>query len=284
MSVLNSAQLYNSIAAPGSKAIVMAIINLTNDSFYDGGRYRSDEAIRNRIHQVISEGASIIDFGACSTRPGAREVEIHEELDLLVRGISMLRENYSDFPVSLDTYRAEIVQTIHTRFGETWINDISGGAFDSDLHEVVKELNLPYILMHIQGTPATMQQAPSYQNVVEEVFTYLQEKAARLESKGISKLLLDPGFGFGKTVDHNFKMLANLQKLTNFGRPVLAGISRKSMIYKLLGTSPDEALNGTTALNILALQQGVKILRVHDVKEAVECLHLWDKVSFVQAD
>lgn len=267
-------ELYDSLKIKDSQPIVMGILNVTQDSFYDGGKYTDEQAIRHRIHEMIDEGASILDFGACSTRPGAVEIPEELEIERLIKAIRILKSDFPDFPFSVDTYRSGVVLKVVEAFGPCWINDISGGDFDGELIAVVANLQLPYVLMHIQGTPAIMQQNPRYENVILEVLEYLRRKKYALENAGLKQIIIDPGFGFGKTIQHNFRMLSSLQDFSTLDAPILVGISRKSMIYKLLNITPAEALNATTALNMLALERGASILRVHDVREAFECIAL----------
>ncbi|MBW6461073.1 MAG: dihydropteroate synthase, partial [Bacteroidales bacterium] len=223
--------------------------------------------------QMLEDGAYIIDIGAVSTRPGAAEVSVEEEKRRLMPPLKEIRKSFPELIISVDTYRAEIARMAAGE-GADMINDISGGTFDPEMIPLVSELGIPYVIMHIQGTPQNMQVNPQYQNVTEEVFAFLLQQARKLESTGHKKIILDPGFGFGKTVDHNYTLLSHLDWLTANGYTVLAGLSRKSMINKVLGIKPQHALNGTTVLNTIALLKGVSILRVHDVKEALEAVEL----------
>jgi len=272
---------------------VMGILNVTPDSFYDGfstsppvplsksERGNRGQGVKGgevetwltKAEAIVQEGAYIIDIGAVSTRPGAPEVTVEEEKRRLFPVLKELRKSYPDVIISIDTYRAEIARMAAGE-GADMINDISGGTFDPLMHTTVVNLKIPYILMHIKGVPGTMQADPVYENVTEEVFTFLLSQAKKLEEKGHQKIILDPGFGFGKTVEHNYALLKSLDKLAEPGYPVLAGLSRKSMINRVLGTKPGEALNGTTVLNTVALMKGASILRVHDVREAVEAVKL----------
>jgi dihydropteroate synthase len=254
---------------------VMGILNITPDSFYDGG-YRSTLGDFLRLaEKMISEGADAIDVGAFSTRPTAAEINTEEEWARLKETLLQLRKRFSQTVISVDTYRSEIARrAIHE--GADIINDISGGQFDPEIFEVVAEHHSPYIMMHIQGTPATMQINPVYNDVVNEIDDFFQRQLILLKKKGVEKnILLDPGFGFGKTVAHNYRLLHGLGQFARHGFPVVAGVSRKSMINKILGTTPATALNGTTAVNMLALINGANLLRVHDVKEAVETIKLY---------
>ena len=266
--------LFDSLTRPFARPIAMGILNVTEDSFFDGGKYTDEKSIRSRIQVMVQEGASILDFGACSTRPGAIEISEAIEIERLIKAIAILKSDFPDFPFSIDTYRSGVVHEVVKNFGPCWVNDISGGNFDSKLIDLLAKLQLPYVLMHIQGNPATMQQNPSYVNVIDEVVEYLRMKKNSLEKAGLKQIILDPGFGFGKTIGHNYSLLANLPVFRNLEAPLLVGLSRKSMIYKLLGTTPADALNATTALNMIALEKGAGILRVHDVREASECIAL----------
>lgn len=231
------------------------------------------EAWRGQVDEMVTEGAYIIDIGAVSTRPGAAEVDFTEEKKRLLPVLKKARQEYPGMLISVDTYRSDIAR-IAIAEGADMINDISGGTFDDKMIPAVIGLDIPYIIMHIQGTPANMQNNPAYHDVVEEVFSFLLRKANSMEEAGHRKVILDPGFGFGKTVEHNYILLNNLHLLAENGYPVLAGLSRKSMINRVLGTKPGEALNGTTVLNTIALLKGASILRVHDVREAVEAVKL----------
>lgn len=253
--------------------VVMGILNLTPDSFYDGGTIVSEKDLLVRAEKRITEGASIIDVGAVSTKPNAKEVSEEEELLRLLPALRLLRKHFPHVFVSVDTYRSKVAIAAAGE-GADMINDISGGTFDNNMFEVVAKLALPYILMHIQGTPQTMQQNPHYVNVVDEVFDFLTTQVNHAKQKGIAQLIIDVGFGFGKTTQHNYTLLANLKRFEEMGLPMLVGASRKGMIYKTLHNTPQEALNGTTVINTLALLNGANILRVHDAKEATEAIKL----------
>lgn len=267
---------------------VMGVLNVTPDSFYDGfsasppggretGRYGSMEAGRHgsgEAGKMIDDGAYIIDIGAVSTRPGADEVTIEEEKRRLIPVIKEVRKSFPDIIISIDTFRSEIAK-IAAGEGADMINDISGGTFDPLMLSAIVQLKIPYVIMHIQGTPANMQINPVYDDVVQEVKDFLLAQAEKLENAGHNKIILDPGFGFGKTVAHNYQLLNRLDEFTGTAYPVLAGLSRKSMINRVLNIKPAEALNGTTVLNTIALSKGASILRVHDVKEAVEAIKLF---------
>lgn len=255
------------------KPLVMGILNLTPDSFFDGGRYANKEAWISRTEKMIHDGASIIDLGAVSSRPGAPHVTQEEEITRLIPALEFLSKRYSKTVFSVDTYRSKVVK-LSAESGAGIINDISGGNMDNGLIEAVAATRLPYILMHMQGTPATMQVNPVYEDVTHDIGHYFENKISHLQTSGINQLILDPGFGFGKSIEHNFKMLYGLSDFKHLGFPILVGISRKSMIYKLLEITPDEALPATSALHLAALLNGANILRVHDVKEAVQVIKL----------
>jgi len=253
---------------------VMGIVNITPDSFYDGGSYHTEADLLKRCEAIITEGADIIDVGAVSTRPGAQEVDASEELRRLDRALGILRKHFPDAIISVDTYRADVAKAVVENYAVDIINDISAGTLDDCMFETVAALNVPYILMHIQGTPLTMQENPVYENLMEDIIGYFSKNVHRLRQLGVKDIIIDPGFGFGKTIEHNYEILRHLKDLKIFDLPILAGLSRKSMIYKVLETDAEYALNGTTVLNTLALVNGASILRVHDVKEAVECIKL----------
>lgn len=257
-----------------TQPIVMGILNVTPDSFYDGGRYCKVDEISRRVDQIISEGAEIIDIGAYSSRPGAQDVTAEEEWSRLSQGLEIIRKRCPEAIISVDTFRADVAEKSIVDGGAAIINDISAGMIDAQMFPTVAKLGVPYILMHMQGTPQDMQNQPQYNDVTNEVILFLSEKVLKLRQLGVKDIIVDPGFGFGKTIEHNYTLLRNLGKFKIFNMPMLVGISRKSMIYKPLNITPQEALNGTTVLNTLALANGASILRVHDVKEAVESIKL----------
>ncbi|WP_316830957.1 dihydropteroate synthase [Pedobacter aquatilis] len=261
-----------------SKPKVMGIINITPDSFYSTSRMTSiDEALR-KTEQFLNEGASFVDIGGYSSRPGAKNISEDEELERLVPIIEALNKEIPEALISVDTFRAKVAeQTILA--GAHMINDIASGDMDENMFETVARLQVPYIIMHMQGTPQNMQQNPVYNNVLLDVIDYLAKKIAALKALNIHDLIIDPGFGFGKTITHNYELLNQMEDFKVFNLPVLAGFSRKGMIHKVLEISAAEALNGTTVLNTIALQKGAKILRVHDVKEAVECVKLISRLD-----
>ncbi|WP_251622118.1 dihydropteroate synthase [Odoribacter lunatus] len=257
-----------------SRPVVMGILNVTSDSFFDGGRYETETAIVARIHQIVEEGAGIIDIGAYSTRPGATDVDEREELTRLDAAVELVRKYFPEVPVSIDTFRAGVARDINRCLGPVIVNDISGGTMDPDMFGFIAETGLPYIMMHIQGTPQTMQKNPEYRDVVEDVYHFFEKRIQVLNAVGFDNIIIDPGFGFGKNLQHNYELMNRLEVFGKLDYPLLVGISRKSMIFRLLGTSPAEALNGTTVLNTVALLKGASILRVHDVKEAVEAVKI----------
>lgn len=254
---------------------VMGILNVTPDSFFAASRTFSETEVARRAEQLLADGADIIDIGGYSTRPGAAEVSPGEEWARLSLGLKAVRAVSAEAVVSVDTFRADVARRCVEEYGVAIVNDISGGELDADMFPTVAALGVPYILMHMQGTPQTMQQAPHYDDVLHEVILYLARKVQQLRELGVRDIILDPGFGFGKTVDDNYRLLACLDELALFGLPVLAGISRKSMICRVLDITPDQALNGTTVLNTLCLTKGARILRVHDVRPAVEAVRLF---------
>ena len=248
---------------------IMGILNVTPDSFYAESRTSDEEHIAARVQQLMDDGADMIDIGGYSSRPGADDVSPEEEMNRLRRGLRVVRRLYPEVPISVDTFRADVARMCVEEEGADIINDISGGMMDRQMFRTVARLGVPYILMHMQGTPDTMQQAPHYDNLRREVMLYFAERIDRLCQMGAKDIIVDPGFGFGKTLEHNYELFHHLDDFNLFNLPLLVGISRKSMIYKLLGGTPQTSLNGTTVLNTIALMKGAHILRVHDVKEAV---------------
>ena len=253
---------------------VMGILNITPDSFYAGSRMQTEAEIVARAQQILDEGARIIDIGAYSSRPNAENVSPREEMERLRMGLEILRKTQPGAVISVDTFRADVARMCVEEYGVAIINDIAAGEMDADMFRTVVELNVPYIMMHMQGTPQNMQQHPHYDNLLKEVFLYFAQKVQQLRDLGMKDIILDPGFGFGKTVEHNYELLAHLEEFRVFELPLLVGISRKSMIYRLLGNTPQDALNGTTVLDTICLLKGADILRVHDVREAVETVKI----------
>lgn len=264
-----------------NKAIVMGILNITPDSFYSGSRKETDLSILSRTEEIIKDGAKIIDLGAYSSRPNASYVEEEEEWNRLDRALNIVSKFREDIYISVDSFRGCIIKKVYEKYGIDIVNDISAFSIDPYILEYTSEINIPYILMHMIGTPDTMMQFTNYNDdITSEVIKYFQEKLSILKSKNISDIILDPGFGFSKTLEQNYELIANMDKIANnFAYPILSGISRKSMIYKLLDTDPSKALNGTIALNTISLIKKANILRVHDVKEAVELCKIYDMIE-----
>ena len=257
-----------------SQPRVMGILNVTPDSFYAGSRTQTEAEIVRRVKQIVSEGAAIIDIGAYSSRPNADNVSAREEMERLRMGLKILFEIQPDAVASVDTFRADVARMCVEEYGFAIINDIAAGEMDANMFHTVAALNVPYIMMHMQGTPQSMQQHPHYDNLLKEVFLYFARKVQLLRDLGVKDIILDPGFGFGKTMEHNYELLSHLEEFRIFELPLLVGVSRKSMIYRLLDITPQEALNGTTVLDTICLLKGADILRVHDVKEAVETVRI----------
>lgn len=261
-----------------SQPKVMGILNITPNSFFDGGRYSSEEEILTKVEKMLTEGATFIDIGAYSSKPSAEFVSEEEELNRIVPVVQLLVKHFSKILISIDTFRSKIAGACIEN-GAAIINDISAGNLDDKMLEVVAHYQVPYIMMHMRGTPQTMQSMTTYEDIVKEMLFYFSEKIAQARSLGINDLIVDPGFGFAKTIEQNYEVMQKLSLFHNFALPVLVGISRKSMIHKTLAIGADEALNGTTFLNTIALTKGAQILRVHDVKEAVECVKLFEKLN-----
>lgn len=257
---------------------VMGILNVTPDSFYAGSRMQTEETIAQRVRQIVDEGADMIDIGAYSSRPNADHVSQEEEMERLRMGLAVLRRVAPEAVVSVDTFRADVARMCVEEYGVAIINDIAAGEMDGKMFETVADLRVPYIMMHMQGTPQDMQQRPHYDNLLKEVFLYFAKKVQQLRDLGVKDMILDPGFGFGKTLEHNYELLAHLEDFSVFELPVLVGVSRKSMIYKLLDTTPADALNGTTVIDTICLLKGADILRVHDVRQAVETVKIVEKM------
>ena len=256
---------------------VMGIINLTPDSFYSDSRCNESTMIEQRVNQIITEGAKIIDIGGYSSRPGANDITPDEEYSRLATGLDIIKRIAPNAIISVDTFRADVARRCVNNWGVDIINDISGGNLDAEMFDTVASLGVPYILMHMRGTPSTMQQFTQYNDATLDVINDLSQKVSILKEKGVKDIIIDPGFGFSKTLEQNYTLLNNLEKFHSLNAPLLVGVSRKSMIYNTLGGSPDTALNGTTVINTLAIAKGAHILRVHDVKEAVEAVKLTTK-------
>ena len=255
---------------------IMGILNVTPDSFYAGSRKNDEQEIAGRVRQIINEGGDIIDIGAYSTRPGAAFVSQEEEMSRLRKGLAILRKEAPDAIVSVDTFRADVAAMCVEEYGVGLINDIAAGEMDERMFETIIRLNVPYIMMHMKGTPQNMQKAPQYDDLRKEIILYFAKKIETLASQGVKDIIVDPGFGFGKTLAHNYELLKHLEDFKMLDRPVLVGVSRKSMIYKLLDSTPDDALNGTTVINTIALTKGAQILRVHDVKACAEAVKIFN--------
>ena len=257
---------------------VMGIINATPDSFYGGSRVSEPALALEKAREMINQGADILDVGAVSSRPGSQEISETEELERLSPVLEAIREDFPDFPVSVDTWRAGVARTVRERFGIQLINDISAGSFDPDMFPTMAKLEIPYIIMHMQGSPANMQDDPAYENLVDELLQFFAERVYKLRKLGLNDIVIDPGFGFGKTLEQNYKLLGQLDSFRMLELPLMAGISRKSMIYKLLDSEPDDALNGTTAAHMALLLKGARLLRVHDVQAAVETVKIFQQI------
>lgn len=261
-----------------SEPQVMGILNVTPDSFYSASRKNTEQEIADRVNAILAEGGSMVDIGAYSSRPGADDVSAQEEMNRLRGGLKILRGIAPDAVVSVDTFRADVAKMCVEEYGVQIINDISGGELDNRMFNTVAELGVPYILMHMKGDPQTMQNGPHYDDLLTEMLQYFGSKVQQLHELGVKDVILDPGFGFAKTLEHNYELMNRMQDLQVLQLPMLVGVSRKSMIYRLLGTSPEEALNGTSVLNTLALLKGASILRVHDVKAATEVVQIVKKM------
>lgn len=257
-----------------SQPQIMGVLNVTPDSFYDGGQYINESTIISQTEKMISDGASIIDIGGMSSRPGAAIITVEEELKRVVSNVALLKNKFPETIFSIDTVHSEVARQC-VEAGAGIVNDISAGKLDASFYKTVADLNVPYVLMHMKGTPKTMQKNINYQDVLVEVLDFFIKEIGKLRALGLKDVIIDPGFGFGKTIEHNFHLLKNMHAFKILDVPMLVGISRKSMVYKSLDITAKEALNGTTALHMIALQQGAKILRVHDVKEAAETIKLW---------
>lgn len=259
--------------------IVMGIVNVTPDSFYDGGKMENEKVLLTTVEKMVNDGVTILDIGGISTKPGAMQVSTKTELERLLPAVTSIRKNFPGIPISVDTFRSWVAVRIIDEIGPVIVNDISGGSLDSTMFETIGRLKVPYILSHIQGTPSNMQDNPQYEDIIKEISGYFSEKIKRLMKLGVEDIIIDPGFGFGKNLDHNYELLNRLDSFKVFQLPVLAGLSRKSIIWKALEITPETALNGTTVANTLALLGGADILRVHDVKEAVETVKIFCEIK-----
>jgi dihydropteroate synthase len=256
---------------------IIGILNVTPDSFYDGNRYTSESDILKQVEKMLADGATFIDVGGYSTRPGAHDISAAEEQARVLMAVKIISREFPDAFISVDTFRSDVVRAA-VEAGAHLVNDVSGGTLDDAMFKTVAELNVPYILMHMRGTPQTMNKLTAYDNLLKDIIDFFHEKIWMLQQMGVKDIIVDPGFGFAKTVEQNFELLSKLDHFNILGKPVLAGLSRKSMIWRTLGISPEEALNGTTSLNTVALLKGASLLRVHDVKQAAEAINLIEKI------
>lgn len=258
---------------------VMGILNVTPDSFFAQSRKQTSKEIIERVKQIIDEGASIVDLGAYSSRPNADDVSPKEEMNRLRIALEIIRNEFSDIVVSIDTFRADVARMCVEEYNADIINDIAAGEMDKEMFPTIASLGVPYIIMHMKGTPQNMQDTPKYDNLLKEVLYYFSEKVQKLRDLGVKDIIIDPGFGLPKTIEHNYELLNHMEEFQIFDLPILVGVSRKSMIYNLLGTTPQEALNGTTVIDTIALMKGANILRVHDVRQAVENVRIFEKMQ-----
>jgi len=264
-----------------SQPVVMGILNVTPDSFFDGGKYKTEKKILKRAEEILEQGGKIIDIGAVSTKPGQEAISTKEEIDRLLPAVKAVRKMFPDANISIDTYRSWVALKIIEDCGPCMVNDVSGGNFDANMFDTIGKLGVPYILMHMQGTPIKMQEDPQYEDIIRDISLFFTDRVKKLTKAGVKDVIIDPGFGFGKNLEHNYELLNRLDSFKVFQLPLLVGISRKSMIYKLLGSNPEEALNGTSVVNTLALMGGADLLRVHDVREAVEAVRIMNMLRSV---
>ncbi|MBL7966968.1 MAG: dihydropteroate synthase [Prolixibacteraceae bacterium] len=256
----------------------MGILNVTPDSFFDGGKYKTEKKVLNRAEEILEQGGTIIDIGAVSTKPGTDGISTKDEIDRLLPAVKAVKKAFPEAFVSIDTYRSWVALKVIEDCGPCMVNDVTGGSFDVHMFDTVGKLGVPYVLMHMQGTPLKMQENPVYEDIIRDISMFFTDCVKKLTKAGIKDVIIDPGFGFGKTLEHNYELLNRLDSFKVFQLPLLVGVSRKSMIYKLLGSNPEEALNGTSVVNTLALMGGADILRVHDVREAVEATRILNMV------
>jgi dihydropteroate synthase len=261
-----------------AKPVVMGILNVTPDSFFDGGKYKTEKKILKRAEEILEQGGSIIDIGAVSTQPGTDGIPTKDEIERLLPAVKAVKKAFPNAFISIDTYRSWVALKVIEECGPCIVNDVSGGNFDVHMFDTVGKLGVPYILMHIQGTPLKMQVNPVYEDIIRDISLFFTDQVKKLTKAGVKDVIIDPGFGFGKTIEHNYELLNRLDSFKVFQLPLMVGVSRKSMIYKLLKNNPDEALNGTSIINTLALMGGTDILRVHDVREAVEAIRILNMV------
>jgi len=261
-----------------AKPVVMGILNVTPDSFFDGGKYKTEKKIMKRAEEILEQGGSIIDIGAVSTQPGTDGIPTKDEIERLLPAVKAVKKAFPNAFISIDTYRSWVALKVIEECGPCIVNDVSGGNFDVHMFDTVGKLGVPYILMHIQGTPLKMQVNPVYEDIIRDISLFFTDQVKKLTKAGVKDVIIDPGFGFGKTIEHNYELLNRLDSFKVFQLPLMVGVSRKSLIYKLLKNNPDEALNGTSVINTLALIGGTDILRVHDVREAVEAIRILNMV------
>lgn len=261
-----------------SKPVVMGILNVTPDSFFDGGKYKTEKKVLSRAEEILEQGGTIIDIGAVSTKPGTDGISTKDEIDRLLPAVKAVKKAFPEAFVSIDTYRSWVALKVIEDCGPCMVNDVTGGSFDVHMFDTVGKLGVPYVLMHMQGTPLKMQENPVYEDIIRDISMFFTDCVKKLTKAGVKDVIIDPGFGFGKTLENNYELLNRLDSFKVFQLPLLVGVSRKSMIYKLLGSNPEEALNGTSVINTLALMGGADILRVHDVREAVEATRILNMV------
>ncbi len=261
-----------------TKPVVMGILNVTPDSFFDGGKYKTEKKVLKRAEEILEQGGTIIDIGALSTQPGSEAISTKDEIDRLLPAVKAVKKAFPNAFVSIDTYRSWVALKVIEDCGPCMVNDVSGGNFDVHMYETVGKLGVPHILMHMQGTPLKMQENPDYEDIIRDISMFFTDCVKKLTKAGVKDVIIDPGFGFGKTLEHNYELLNRLDSFKVFQLPLLVGVSRKSMISKLLGSNTEEALNGTSVVNTLALMGGADILRVHDVREAVEAVRIMNMV------
>lgn len=267
-----------------SNPVVMGILNVTPDSFFDGGRYTTEKQVLERAEEILEQGAMIIDIGAITTQPGSEGISSKDEIDRLLPAVKAVKKAFPEAFVSIDTYRSWVALKIIEDCGPCMVNDVTGGNFDSNMYETIGKLRVPYILMHMKGNPLIMQNNPDYDDVIRDISSFFADRVKRLTKAGVNDVIIDPGFGFGKNLLHNYDLLNRLDSFKVFQLPLMVGISRKSMIHKLLEISPKEALNGTSVVNTLALMGGADILRVHDVREAVEAVRILNMLKSTSTD
>lgn len=261
-----------------SQPVVMGIINVTPDSFFDGGKYKTEKKVLKRAEEILEQGGAVIDIGALSTKPGSEGISTKDEIERLLPAVKAVKKEFPNAFISIDTYRSWVALKIIEECGPCMVNDVSGGNFDDHMFDTIGKLGVPYVLMHMQGTPLKMQQNPEYGDIIRDISMFFTEQVKKLTKAGVKDVIIDPGFGFGKNLDHNYELLNRLDSFKVFQLPLMVGVSRKSMICKLLNIKPDDALNGTSVVNTLALMGGADILRVHDVKEAVEAVRILNMV------